>query len=106
MYAWQGCWVLWKQFPMGLLNIFSVQNAQSTAKMTKPLIKFNLWAKMHQTVGNVLTTYLYSNPPQNMTQARDIIDQALATAMHAMWTTVATTLVSTPGALAFSQGIN
>ena len=38
-----------------------------------------------------------------MTQARDIIDQALATAMHAMQTTVATTLGSTPGALAFSR---
>jgi hypothetical protein len=37
-----------------------------------------------------------------MTQARDIIDNALATAMHAMQTTVATTLGSTPGALAFA----
>jgi hypothetical protein len=38
-----------------------------------------------------------------MTQARDIIDYALATPMHAMQTTVATTLGSTPGALAFAQ---
>ncbi len=38
-----------------------------------------------------------------MTQARDIIDDALATAMHAMQTIVATTLGSTPGALAFAQ---
>jgi hypothetical protein len=38
-----------------------------------------------------------------MTQARDIIDDALATAMHAMQTTVATTLGSMPGALAFAQ---
>ena len=38
-----------------------------------------------------------------MTQARDIIDDALATAMHAMQTTIATTLGSTPGALAFAQ---
>ncbi len=37
-----------------------------------------------------------------MTQARDIIDNALATAMHAMQITVATTLGSTPGALAFA----
>jgi hypothetical protein len=39
-----------------------------------------------------------------MTQARDIIyiDDALATAMHAMQTTVATTLGSTPGALAIA----
>jgi hypothetical protein len=38
-----------------------------------------------------------------MTQARDIIDDALTTAMHAMQTTVATTLGSTPGALAFAR---
>jgi hypothetical protein len=38
-----------------------------------------------------------------MTQARDIIDDAMATAMHAMQTTIATTLGSTPGALAFAQ---
>jgi hypothetical protein len=43
------------------------------------------------------------NPPCNMTQARDIIDGALATAIHAMQTTIATTLGSTPGALAFTE---
>ncbi len=37
-----------------------------------------------------------------MTQARDIIDNALATAMHAMQTTIATTLGSTPSALVFA----
>ncbi len=37
-----------------------------------------------------------------MTQARDIIDDALATAMHAMQTTVAPTLGRTPDALAFA----
>ena len=57
---------------------------------------------MHQTVTNVQRTLVHTNPPQNITQARDIIDNALATAMHAMQTTVANTLGSTPGALAFS----
>ncbi len=38
-----------------------------------------------------------------MTQARDIIDDALATVMQTMQTTVATTLGSTPGALAFAR---
>jgi hypothetical protein len=37
-----------------------------------------------------------------MTQARDIIDDALATAMHTMQTTIATTSGSTLGALAFA----
>ncbi len=57
---------------------------------------------MHQTVNSVLRTLVHSNPPQNMTQAGDIIDNTLATAMHAMQTTVATTLVSMPGALVFA----
>jgi hypothetical protein len=38
-----------------------------------------------------------------MTQGRDVIDDALATAMNAMQTTVATTLESTLGALAFAR---
>jgi hypothetical protein len=40
-----------------------------------------------------------------MTQARDIIDDALATAMYTMQTTVATTSRSTPGALVFARDI-
>jgi hypothetical protein len=40
-----------------------------------------------------------------MTQARDKIDDALATAIHAMQTTVATTLGSTRSALAFAPDI-
>ena len=59
--------------------------------------------KIHQTVGYVLRVLFYSNPPKNMTQARDIMDDALATAMHAMRTVVATSLGSTPGALTFSR---
>jgi hypothetical protein len=59
--------------------------------------------RMHQTVTNVLRTLIHTNPPKNISRARDIIDNALATEMHAMRTTVATTLGSTPGALAFAQ---
>ena len=55
---------------------------------------------MHQTVSNVLWT-LVNTPPQSKIFARDIIDDALAMGMHAMRTTVATTLGSGPGSLAF-----
>ena len=58
---------------------------------------------MHQTVENVLRLLVHANPPRNMSSAKDIVDDALATAMHAMRTTVATTLGSAPGALAFSH---
>ena len=58
---------------------------------------------MHQTIGNVLRTLLHSNPPQDYVQASDLVDSALATAMHAMRTNVATTIGSSPGSLAFSR---
>jgi hypothetical protein len=38
-----------------------------------------------------------------MTSTKDIVDDALATAMHAMQTMVATTLGSAPGSLAFAR---
>ncbi len=40
-----------------------------------------------------------------MTEARDIIDDALATAMHAMQSTVAPTLRSSLGTLTFAQDV-
>jgi hypothetical protein len=58
---------------------------------------------MHQAVNNVQRKLVHTNSPCNVTQARDIIDDALATAMHAMQTTIATTLGSTPGAFVFAQ---
>jgi hypothetical protein len=82
------------------LEIFSIKDACSTSKHPQSNA---ICEWMHQTVTNVLRTLVHTNPPQNMTQARDIIDDALATAIHAMQTTVASTLGSTPGALAFAQ---
>jgi hypothetical protein len=52
---------------------------------------------MHQTVENVLRILVHGNPPKNMSKAKDIVDDALATAMHAMQITVATTLGSVVG---------
>jgi transposase InsO family protein len=59
--------------------------------------------RMHQTVGNILRTTIYTNPPNTVTQARNLVDDALATAMHAMRSCVATTLGSSPGALVFGR---
>jgi hypothetical protein len=79
---------------------FSIKDVCSTSKHPQSNA---ICERMHQTVTNVLRTLVHTNPPQNMTQARKIIDNALATVMHAMQTTLATTLGSTPGALAFAQ---
>jgi hypothetical protein len=72
-------------------NLKTIHNVLTT------LVHANL-----KTIHSVLRTLVHTNPPHNMTQARDIIDEALAIAMHAMQTTVATTVGSTPGSLAFA----
>ncbi len=82
-----------------LLEIFRIKDVCSTRKNPQSNA---ICERMHQTVTIVLRTLVHTNPPQNMIQARDIIDDALATAMHANQTIVATTLGSTPGALAFA----
>jgi hypothetical protein len=82
-----------------LLEFFSIKGVCSTSKNPQSNA---ICERMHQTVTNVLRTLVHTNPPQNMTRARDKIDDALATAMHAMQTTVATTLGSTPDSLAFA----
>ncbi len=82
-----------------LLEIFNIKDVCSTSKNPQSNA---IYDRMHQTVNNVLRALVHTNPPHNMTQARDIIDDALAIAMHAMQTTIATTLGSTPGALAFA----
>jgi hypothetical protein len=58
---------------------------------------------MHQTVGNVLQTLLHSEPPQDITKGKGIIDEALSIATHAMRTSIHTTLGSSPGSLFFNR---
>ena len=57
--------------------------------------------RMHQTVGNVLRTLLHGRPPQNITSAKEFVDEALSIASHAMRAGVHTTLGSSPGSLVF-----
>ncbi len=70
----------------------------SKTKLDQNLVDISQYNKFRLELFWVLERY----PPQNMTQARDIIDDVLTTVMHAMRTTIATTLGSTPGALAFA----
>ena len=58
---------------------------------------------MHQTVHNVLQTLAHTIPPQDMTQARDMIADALPTTLHTLPTRLVTILGNNPGDLAFSQ---
>jgi hypothetical protein len=79
--------------------MFSIKDICSTSKNPESNA---ICERMHQTINNVLTTLVHTNPPTYMTQDRNIVDDALATAMHTMQTTIATTLGSTPNALAFA----
>ena len=58
---------------------------------------------MHQTVGNVLRTLLHGEPPQNIANAKDYVDEALSIAMHAMRVGIHSTMGSTPGNLVFDR---
>jgi hypothetical protein len=54
-------------------------------------------------VGNVLQSLLHSEPPQNITTAKEFLDEALSIAMHAMRAGIHTTLGSSPGLLVFNR---
>lgn len=57
----------------------------------------------HQTVGNVLHTLLHVRAPYNVQQTNDLVDTALATAPHALRSSVHRTLHMFPGALVFRE---
>jgi hypothetical protein len=58
---------------------------------------------MHQTVGIVLRTLLHGEPQQNITTEKEIVDEVLSIAMHAMTAGIHTTLGSSPGSLVFNR---
>ncbi len=83
----QGCWI--KDAPVSSKN--PLANA--------------ICEWMHQTVGNVLWNLLHSEPPQDVTKAKDFIDEAFLIATHAMHISTHTTLGSSPGSLVFNRGM-
>ena len=59
---------------------------------------------MHQTVGNILRATLLGHPLDNEDEAKVIVDNALATAMHVMRAAVSMTLGKhSPGSIAFHR---
>ncbi len=59
--------------------------------------------RMHQTVGSVLRTLIFSHQPRTLGDAKQLVDQALATASHAVRTNVSGVTGYSPGALAFHR---
>jgi hypothetical protein len=60
---------------------------------------------MHQTVGNVLGTLLHGDPPQNIANAEQYVDEALSIDIHPMRAGVHSTLGSSPGNFVFNRAM-
>ena len=56
---------------------------------------------MHQTVAMILKMKIKASPPQNVDNVNNLVEDALAAAMHSLQATVSTTLKEMPGGLAF-----
>lgn len=83
-----------------MLYLRGIQDVPTTAKNPQANA---ICERMHQTVGNLLRSLCHSNPPQNVANANELIDSALATAMHALRATVHRSLEVSPGALVFHR---
>jgi hypothetical protein len=83
-----------------LLQKCHIRDVCTTAKNPQPNA---VCERMHQTVGNVLRTLIHGNPPQNIANAKQYVDEALSIAMHAMRAGVHSSLGSSPGNLVFHR---
>ena len=57
---------------------------------------------MHQTVAMILKMTIKASPPQNVDDVNNLVEDAIAAAMHSLPATFSATLKATPGGLAFS----
>jgi transposase InsO family protein len=71
----------------------SVRNPQANA----------ICERMHHTVGNILRTLLHANPFHDFQSAEQVVDYALATASHALRSTIHRTMGVSPGAIVFHR---
>jgi transposase InsO family protein len=71
----------------------SVRNPQANA----------VCERLHQSVGNALRVFLSQGIPHNVTNVAELVDSALATALHASRSTIHRTLGMTPGAIVFNR---
>ena len=53
----------------------------------------------HQTIGDILRITLHTNPPQNLNDANQVMDNALATCMHVMRCSISAPIGTTPRAI-------
>ena len=80
----------------GLLQRTGIKNVTTTVKNPQS----NAICKQ---VGNILRTVMYTNPPTNQMEANQVLNNALATAMHATRCTVNATLQNSAGAIVYNR---
>ena len=83
-----------------LLEKTHIKDAPTTARNPQANA---ICERMHQTVGNILRTLLHENPPKDVGSGKKLIEEALSIAMHALRSSVHTTLGGSPGSLVFNR---
>lgn len=61
--------------------------------------------RLHQTVVNILRTYISERQPRTIQEAEQLIDNALSTATHVTRCAISRSLGTSPGALIFQRDI-
>ena len=84
-------------------NILETLDIKSVPTTSKNPQSNAICERMHQTVATILKTSIEASPPQNDDDVNNLVEDALAAAMHGLRATVSTTLKATPGGLAFSR---
>jgi hypothetical protein len=91
------------EFKYGFLRIlqrWGIKNVPITAHNPQAN---SICERLHQTVAQILRTYIRTNPPQNQQEATTLIDHALSSASHAMRAATHRTLNVSPGAIVFHR---
>ena len=81
-----------------LLHRYGVKDIQTNIRTPQAN---GICEKMHQTVGEILRIILHTNPPQNENDSIQVIDNALATCMHATRCAVNAAMQTSPEALVY-----
>lgn len=87
----------------GFLRVLALNGIKDVPSTIKNPQSNSICERMHQTAGNVIRTLSHSQPPQNILQANQIVDSALATTMHALRCSIHHALQMSPGAFVFQR---
>lgn len=83
-----------------LINKAGIKPAPTTVKNPQAN---SICERLHQTIGDVLRTTIFEDPPEHREGATHAVDYALATAAYAARTSLHSTLGVSPGALVYNR---